>query len=188
MKGTRALFIVTVLALCAGCTATSDPVSAPTPTAPAAPSNAAPPGSPDLATTTVSVPHTPAVPPVPVLERIRYAAHGDEGFDRVVLDIPGALPGYTAKYVGDVRYDGSDKPVALPGNAFLLIVLHPAQAHREDGSTTVSGIHRTGMSGVQAYAIVGDHEGYVSVALGLSGVREYHVGELAGRVYVDVTN
>jgi hypothetical protein len=139
------------------------------------------------ATTPVAVSHQPPVPPVPVLQNVRYAAH-KEGYDRIVLDIPGALPGYTAKYVTSVRQDGSGKPVAVPGEAFLLVVLHPAQAHREDGTTTVTGMRRTGLTAIKAYVIVGDYEGYVSVAMGLSGVRKYHIGELPGRVYTDVAN
>jgi hypothetical protein len=120
-----------------------------------------------------------------VVTGIRYAAHQD-GFDRLVLDIPGALPGYSVKYVPEVRRDGSDEPVSLPGEAFLLIVLHPAQAHRADGTATVSGIHRTGLAGIKAYAVVGDYEGYVSIALGVSGKHKFHVGELSNRLYVDV--
>jgi hypothetical protein len=76
--------------------------------------------------------------------------------------------------------------MSIPGEAFLLIVLHPAQAHRDDGAPTVSGIHRTGLAGIKAYAVAGDYEGYVSIALGVSGVRKFHVGELSNRIYVDV--
>jgi hypothetical protein len=41
---------------------------------------------------------------------------------------------------------------------------------------------------LRGYAIVGDFEGYVSVALGLDDVVGFRVGELAepNRVYVDV--
>ncbi|GIM90674.1 AMIN-like domain-containing (lipo)protein [Paractinoplanes toevensis] len=116
---------------------------------------------------------------------IRYAAHQD-GYDRLVLDIPGALPGYSAKYVKEVRRDGSGEKVSMPGYAFILIVLHPAQAHRADGTPTVSGIHRTGLAGIMSYAVVGDYEGYVSIALGASGVQRYNVAELSDRVYIDV--
>jgi hypothetical protein len=119
-----------------------------------------------------------------VLSGIRYAAH--DGFDRVVLDIPGAPPGYSVTYVTEVRRDGSGAPVSLPGKAFLLITLHPAEAHRANGAPTVTGIHRTGLAGIQAYAIVGDYEGHVSVALGVKGVQKYHVGELTDRIYLDL--
>jgi len=194
MKGTTALVILTTLTVAAGCAApaSSAPASsAPTSSGPTSsgpissgPAGSAPASSSSAAawaTTPVTVVHEPAVPPVPVVTGIRYAAHREEGFDRIVLDIPGALPGYTIKYVTEVRRDGSGQPVPMPGRAFLLIVLHPAEAHRQDAA-----VHRTGLAGITAYAVVGDYEGYVSIALGLSGKQKFHAGELTGRIYVDV--
>ncbi|WP_433293006.1 AMIN-like domain-containing (lipo)protein [Actinoplanes sp. CA-030573] len=217
MKGTKALIVITALAVAGGCAGGTSPAtttnSAGTPRSAAAPSPSlaearrtttvpAPDKAPATttatparatatatpsawATTPITVRNDPPVPPLPVVERIRYAAHRD-GFDRIVLDISGGLPGYTVRYVDEVRRDGSDEPVSMPGEAFLMIVLHPAQAHRADGAATVSGIHRTGLAGIKAYAIVGDYEGYVSIALGLNGVRRFHAGELSDRIYVDV--
>ncbi|MCU7728430.1 hypothetical protein ODJ79_32370 [Actinoplanes sp. KI2] len=197
MKGISALIVLATLTVAGGCaggparTATPAPTGTPPASAAATPpvtearqitaTTTAPTG---WATTPVTVRHEPPVPPVPVLSGIRYAAH--PGFDRVVLDIPGPLPGYSAKYVPEVRSDGSGEPVSLPGKAFLLIVLNPAQAHRDDGTATVSGTHRTGLAGVEAYAVAGDYEGYVSIALGVNGVHNYHIGELSNRIYIDV--
>ncbi|PRY30741.1 AMIN-like domain-containing (lipo)protein [Pseudosporangium ferrugineum] len=132
----------------------------------------------------VTVEHHPAVPPVPLLAGVRYAAH--PGFDRIVLDIRGGLPGYSVRYVSEVRADPSDRPVRVPGRRFLLVVLNPAQAHRDDGTATVSGTHATGLPMMKGYAVAGDFEGYVSVAIGLDDVVGYRVGELPGRVYLDV--
>jgi hypothetical protein len=39
---------------------------------------------------------------------------------------------------------------------------------------------------LRAYAIAGDFEGHVSVALGLNATAGYRVGELPGRIYLDV--
>ena len=205
MKGINALIVLAALTVAGGCaggssptTAASVPPAATTSTPPAAttgmPASAATSGTTASAatdaatawaTTPVAVRHDVPVPPLPVVRAIRYAAHAD-GFDRIVLDIPGSLPGYTAKYVTEVRRDGSDEPVSMPGEAFLLIVLHPAQAHLENGTPTVTGIHRTGLAGIKAYAVVGDYEGYVSIALGVNGVRKYHIGELKDRISIDV--
>jgi hypothetical protein len=134
----------------------------------------------------VTVTHTPAVPPVPVVTGIRFAGHPQEGYDRIVFDIQGGLPGYTARYVPQVRADGSDKPVPVPGERFLLVVLNPAQAHTESGTATVTGIHNAGLPMLKAYAIAGDFEGHVSIALGLNATAGYRIGELPGRIYVDV--
>jgi hypothetical protein len=128
----------------------------------------------------------PAVPPVPVVTGVRAAAHPAEGFDRIVFDVGGALPGYSVRYVDEVKADPSDRVVAVPGRRHLLLVLTPAQAHRDDGATTVSGVHRLSLPMMRSYAIVGDYEGYVSIAIGLDDVVGYRVGELPGRLYLDV--
>lgn len=195
MKGTNALIVLTALVVAGGCAGGSSPTTTtPTTTTSTAPDvsgvgarqvTAAASSGTTWATTPITVTHEPPVPPLPVVSGIRYASH-KEGFDRIVLDIPGRLPGYSAKYVKEVRYDGSGEPLSMPGEAFLLIVLHPAQAHRADGAPTVTGIHRTGLAGIKAYAIAGDYEGYVSVALGVSGIRKFHIGELNDRIYIDV--
>jgi hypothetical protein len=132
------------------------------------------------------VKHNPAVPPVPVVTGVRFAAHSQEGFDRIVFDIRGALPGYSVRYVSQVRMDPSDRPVSVPGRRYLLVVLNPAQAHRADGAATVSGVHHVGLPILESYAVVGDYEGHVSIVLGLDDVVGYRVGELPGRIYLDV--
>jgi len=195
MKGKTALIFLTTLTVAGGCAGASP--RAASPTTPPAPTTTAASPAPTTATAATAAPATaatarqitairePAVPPVPVVTGIRFAAH--DGFDRIVFDLPGALPAHSAEYVTEVTRDGSGQPVSMPGTAFLLIVLHPAQAHRADGSPTVTGIHRTGLARIQAYGVVGDYEGYVSIALGLSGKQKYSVGELSNRIYVDVT-
>ncbi|WP_051810021.1 AMIN-like domain-containing (lipo)protein [Actinoplanes subtropicus] len=190
MQGINALILVTALAVAGGCAGGSSPATPPPATTPPPVATGTPVTTEARQTVTTwassptTVPHSPAVPPVPVVTGVRYAAH--DGYDRVVLDIPGAPPGYSVKYVPEVRRDGSGEPVSIPGKAFLLITLHPAQAHRENGTPTVTGIHRTGLAHVQAYGIVGDYEGYVSIALGVDRVRNFHVGELNDRIYLDV--
>jgi hypothetical protein len=190
--------LLVVTSLAAGCTAATD---APTAAEPAGPS-AAPAGSatpravptarpavvptPDSwRTTPVSVVHHPHVPPVPVLAGVRYARHA-EGYDRIVLDIPGTLPGYSAAYVTEVRSDGADQPIAVPGSHHLRVVLTPARAHRDTGGATVSGVHRVDLPVLESYAITGDYEGHVTVVLGLNRKAGYRIAELDNRIYVDV--
>jgi len=98
----------------------------------------------------------------------------------------GALPGYRGRYVDEGRADPSGRPVAVPGRRHLLMVFHPAQAHRDSGTPTVSGTHRIDLPMLRSYAVVGDNEGYVSLALGVDEVSGYRVGELTGRIYLDV--
>jgi hypothetical protein len=134
----------------------------------------------------LTVVHHPPVPPVPVLVRIRYAGHRQQGYDRIVFDIRGGLPGYTVRYVDQVRADPSDRPVTVPGRRFLLVVLTPTQAHEDTGSPTVQGVHRLNLPMMRGYAVVGDFEGHVSIAVGLDDVVGYRVAELPGRIYLDV--
>jgi len=138
----------------------------------------------------LAVTHDVPVPPVPQLFRIRSAAHPDEGFDRIVFDFHGALPGYTVRYVDEVHQDPSDLPVALPGRRFLLVTFTPAQAHTDAGQSLISPVSRSlDYPMMRGYVLVGDFEGYVSVAVGLDDVVGFRVGELPGepgRIYLDV--
>jgi hypothetical protein len=198
----RTAALAAVLALLAGCggrqPASAPSVPAPAPTAtptltPASsPATASSPASPRSApalswpTGPRTVAHQPAVPPVPVLERVRFATHPAEGFDRIVFDFDHALPGYSIRYVSAVRADPSDRPVTVPGRRILLVVFTPAQAHRDNGTATVSGTHPISLPMVRGYAVAGDFEGHVSIAIGLGGTAGFRTGELPGRVYVDV--
>jgi hypothetical protein len=173
--------VVVVIALAAGCSRAPS-ASPSSPSSPAAASSPAalPSSSPAWSSAPVTVAHSPSVPPVPVVTGIRSAAH--PGYDRIVFDITGPLPGYSARYVDEVRADPSDRPVDVPGGSYLLLVLNPAEAH------TLTGVHSTGLATLRAYAIVGDFEGHVSVALGLDHEAGFRIGELPGRIYVDVAN
>ena len=165
-----------------------------TPAPPGATATSAPTGRPATAPTTPlpwptgprTVVHEPIVPPVPVLEHIRYAAHPLERYDRIVFDFDHAVPGYTIRYVSKVRTDPSDRNVTVPGRRFLLIVFTPAQAHDDEGEATVSGTHAADLPMMRGYAVAGDFEGYVSVAIGLDRVTGFRTGELPHRIYVDV--
>lgn len=151
---------------------------------------AAGPGTAAWTTAPVSVTREVEVPPVPQLLRIRSAAHPDEGYDRIVFDFAQELPGYEIRYVDEVREDGSGNLVTMPGRRFLLVRFHPAQAHTDAGAPLVSPTRDTfDHPMLRGYVLVGDFEGYVTVALGLDDVVGFRVGELPGapgRIYVDV--
>ncbi len=146
-----------------------------------------PTGGPPWTSGSVTVTHINPVPPVPLMVGIRAAAH--PGYDRIVFDFTGPLPGYTIRYVDEVREDPSDRLVVMPGRRYLLLVFNVAQAHSEAGVATVSPKSMTfDYPMLRGYVVVGDFEGYVSVALGLDDVVGFRVGELASpnRIYVDV--
>ena len=118
---------------------------------------------------------------------IRTGSHPDCRFDRLVIDISGARPGYSVTFVATVARDASGTPVNLPGSAFLLIRLTPAQGHDASGTSALPRhLQTVGYPMLRAYAVTGDFEGVLSVAVGLSGKARYRVGELPGRLYLDV--
>jgi hypothetical protein len=205
-----ALFALSVLVVAAACDRGGTPKpggSTAPPSSPAAATTGATTAAPAPTGTGTAAPSTPVVtptlsawttgplrvdrsvpvPPVPQLVGIRYAAHPDEGFDRITFDFRGRLPGYELRYVSQVIADGSGQPVTVPGRRFLQIVFRPAQAHTDAGTPTVTERSKTlDLSMLRAYAINGDFEAVLSVALGLDDTVAFRVGELTGRIYVDV--
>ena len=128
-----------------------------------------------------------AVPPVPVATGIRTGTHSDCRFDRLVIDISGVNPGYSVSFVSQVTHDPSGTPVRLPGSTFLLIRLTPAQGHGATGATELpQHVQLLSYPMLRGYAVAGDFEGVLSVGLGLAGGTRYRVGELPGRIYIDV--
>jgi hypothetical protein len=137
----------------------------------------------------VTVSHTVPVPPVPVVTAIKAAAHSECGYDRLVLSLSGKMPSYTIRYVGRVIADPSGKVVSLPGARYLVITLRPTQAHRDSGASTLGRtVSAPGFPRLVSYALAGDSEGVVTVAVGLSGTTGIRVGELPGRLFVDFKN
>jgi hypothetical protein len=140
-------------------------------------------------TVPVSVSHTVPVPPVPVVTGIKAAAHAECWYDRLVLSLSGKMPSYTIRYVGRVIADPSGKVVSLPGARYLVITLRPTQAHRDSGTSTLGRtVSAPGFPRLVSYALAGDSEGVVTVAVGLSGTTGIRVGELPGRLFVDFKN
>jgi hypothetical protein len=137
----------------------------------------------------VTVNHTVPVPPVPVVTSIKAAAHAECGYDRLVLSLSGKMPSYTVRYVSRVIADPSGQVVSLPGSKYLVITLRPGQAHQESGTPTLPrAVSAPGFPRLVSYALAGDFEGVVTVAVGLSGTAGIRVGELPGRLYVDFRN
>jgi hypothetical protein len=140
-------------------------------------------------TAPVAVTHHPTVPPVPVVTGIRPGRHPECRYDRITFDITGAKPDYVIRYVTSGTADGSGNPVTVPGGGtkFLLITFHPAQGHTDAGANTIGPKSAAlGYHMLKGYAVTGDFEGYVTVALGLAGTVQVRAGELSGRVYIDV--
>jgi hypothetical protein len=106
---------------------------------------------------------------------LRYATHPN--FDRVVIEIKGAIPGGRAHYAKRFFYDGSGEPVPIKGVSGLLLTLHPARAHSLSGENLYRGpdIARPHFDTLKALAFTGDFEGQVSFAFALTHHAAYRI-------------
>jgi len=124
------------------------------------------------------------------LVAVRTGRHA--GFDRVVFELNGTLPGYRIQYVPKVVQDGSGFPVALAGKAFIQVVLSPTNAHLDSGAPSWPGPKRfsPGLPALRQVAFAGDFEGYVTFGLGISQRSGFRVTELRNptRIVVDVAH
>jgi hypothetical protein len=127
--------------------------------------------------------------PAPELTGIRVGHHG--GFDRIVLDLDGAAPGFSVRYVKRLHADPSAHLVDLLGPASLRIVLDPANAHDpETGDGTLTTSRRTAwrLDLLRETAVIGDFEAFVTVGAGLAHRAPFRVMTLTNptRIVVDV--
>ncbi len=197
----RAAILAVVLAAASSC-ATSNPAPSSTPPASAGPSAPAPAPVPSHSTVAaagtgcdtgpwrtspISSARQVSVPPVPVVTAVRTAAHPECGYDRLVLDVTGPIPGYDIRYVTKATADPSGKAITLPGRSYLVITLRPANAHTDAGVATIS--RRTqalSYPELRGYALGGDFEGVVTLVLGLQNRTPVRTGEIPGHWYIDV--
>ncbi len=119
-------------------------------------------------------------------------------FDRLVIDLNGAVAGYSIRYVPQVLQDGSGLPVDLRGNAFLQITVN-APAYSAGGNATYTPADKNELTNVSSYktfrqvAFAGSFEGYTSLGLGLRARLPFRVVTLAGpgtgsRLVIDVAH
>jgi hypothetical protein len=135
----------------------------------------------------LAVTHSVAVPPVPVLAAVRTAQHPECGYDRLVLDLNGPMPSYSIRSATQVTADASGKSIALPGQHFLLITLHEAQAHSPAGTPMVGNqIQLPGYPALRSWVLSGDSEGVVTIAVGVPSQVSVRAGELPGHLYIDL--
>jgi hypothetical protein len=131
---------------------------------------------------------THEVTTTPRVVGLRYAAH--PRFDRVVVDLDGAVPSGRLGYRRHFTYDGSGAAVPILGRSGLQLTLFPAQAHDDAGHSVYTGpmIARPRLRTLKALALTGDFEGQVTFALALTHRARYRVFELSSptRLVIDV--
>ncbi|WP_031161641.1 AMIN-like domain-containing (lipo)protein [Streptomyces durhamensis] len=111
-------------------------------------------------------------------------------FDRLVIDVRGALPSVTVNPVKELRYDPSGKRVPLPGEHFLQIRLSPAAAHNTAGKPVYQGprLAKIRLPQLRGLALTGDFEGVVGFGAAFHAKPDYHTFRLhsPGRFVLDV--
>lgn len=126
--------------------------------------------------------------PVRTVVDVRTGAH--EGYDRVVFELDGGLPGYHVEYVDRPPHRcGSGDPVTLPGDGWLEVRLTPARMHTDQGAATITDRSRElGYANLVALESTCDFEAVVSWVLGLRSPEPYRVLELQDppRLVIDV--
>ncbi|MGA5065468.1 AMIN-like domain-containing (lipo)protein [Streptomyces exfoliatus] len=93
----------------------------------------------------------------------RWGGHAT--FDRLVIDVRGAMPPVTVHQVGALHYDGSGQKVPLAGKYFLEIRLSPAAAHDDAGKSVYQGprLLKIYLPALKGVALTGDFEGVVTI-------------------------
>ena len=144
----------------------------------------------------VAVKASPDPPPgIATLEDIRTGAHPEEGgWDRIVFEFRGVRPEGSVEYVTSDSQCGSGAAVSVPGSAILKVTFRGAQAHNDNGQSTIGPpfvVNRMVIG--PGNAILGgevscDFEGVFSVALGIDARERFNVRFLDNptRVVVDV--
>lgn len=121
---------------------------------------------------------------------VRFAGH--PGFDRVVIDLRHAVPGYSVRWVDEFVQDGSGKIIKTRGKAYLQVALSPANAHTETGDSTWTGgpVYPTGLTNVLNVVRIGDFEAVVGVGLALNRRAGFRVFSQSSpdRLVIDVAH
>jgi hypothetical protein len=125
---------------------------------------------------------------VSTLVSVRAARH--EGFDRVVWELQGPMPGVHVEYVDEpVRACGSGEPVQLAGDAWLEVRMTPTNAHTEAGRTTIAERRRgTGLPVVLEIVQSCDFEAVVTWVLAVRSPEPFRLARFddPSRLVVDV--
>lgn len=136
-------------------------------------------------------PSNPAMEPAE-LTRVRLGSH--DGYERIVFEFQGELPGYEVRYLdSEPAEDGSGDAVDVRGSEFLSVRIHPASGYRmtDDGYETIyTGPKRITGAGAPILELVrtGDFEAQSTWTAGLDRQRPFVVSTLSSppRIVVDV--
>ena len=120
--------------------------------------------------------------------RAAYHPEATPKYDRVVFEFNGPVPLIQIEYVNQLVGDGSGLPVPIVGNAILHVRFAGAQAHNDNGQTTVPDHITYNLPNVKEVVRAGDFEGIVTYGIGLDHKAEMRIITLANasRVVIDL--
>ncbi|WP_225802943.1 hypothetical protein [Streptomyces sp. NK15101] len=104
-----------------------------------------------------------STPATALVVNARWGGHAT--FDRLVIDVRGAMPPVTVLQSRSLHYDGSGERVPLAGKYFLEIKLSPAAAHDDAGRSVYQGprLLKIYLPALKGVALTGDFEGVVGI-------------------------
>ncbi|MFE2558060.1 hypothetical protein ACFXGT_18955 [Streptomyces sp. NPDC059352] len=138
-----------------------------------------------------SAPARASTPPtIAQVVNARWGGHAT--FDRIVIDVRGAVPPVTVRQVSALHYDGSGQRVPLAGKYFLEIGLSPAAAHDDAGRSVYQGprLLKIYLPTLKGIALTGDFEGVVTIGAAFDTKPAYKTFRLHSpeRLVVDVAH
>ncbi|MFE5908599.1 hypothetical protein ACFQ6B_05855 [Streptomyces wedmorensis] len=133
---------------------------------------------------------TSTTPTTALVVNARWGGHAT--FDRLVIDVRGAMPSVTVRQVGALHYDGSGERVPLAGKYFLSITLSPAAAHDDTGRSVYQGprLQKIYLPTLKGVALTGDFEGVVSIGAAFDSKPAYKTSTLHSpeRFVIDIAH
>lgn len=112
------------------------------------------------------------------------ALGGERHFNRMSFTFTTAFPGYQVSYTDALTSDPAGKPVTLPGDGVLKITFRQAQAHTDQGSSSIQSEPpaRLGLTRMTSWAQAGDFEGLLTVGVGISWPDPHSNAEIPIRI------
>ncbi|WP_214403000.1 peptidoglycan-binding domain-containing protein [Pseudonocardia lacus] len=125
---------------------------------------------------------------MPALTAVRVSGHPD--FDRVAIDVDGALPGFDVSYVPQIAMDESGEPVAVRGRAFLDVSIVPAGTFADEDPDAFPLPEIDDLAALRGIAHTGDWEGVVSLGIGVAARLPFLVRRLTAppRIVIDIAH
>ena len=124
------------------------------------------------------------------LINVRSASH-DEGFDRIVFEFTGAPPDYRVEYIPQATSCTTGEPVSVIGPSHLQVRFNLAQAHTDEGVSTINRTDQVlDLPSMLNATQTCDFEGVVTWVVGLIQELDFAVTTLEDplRLVVDVAH